>query len=210
MKQTTPEDSFVDPQAALNAAQVVADKTFAALDAALADEIRCMNAAGISLVRDGDATRGKELFELAVSTENLRTQISRLQPRRVLDAPPGRNRRSETAPEAHPPARLSLARAPLLSAAIPVRRMRSARRSGKVRVTFADGQVAFDFGEAAFTVPAAGHWPGFAVVTAKFVFSWLARPDNTDPVQIQIKDRDFHINKVHTPCHWEPSQPPRE
>ncbi len=201
-----PNKHLSDPLAELAAARAVVDNSYAALDAAIAKEVHCLKIAAAKVSGEAGSITPKQLLEAAAMAEKLRKQVSGLR----LRKPPEKRVESEfiRKPNAkpHPPARLSVTRASLLSAAVPVLRMRKARKSGKARVTFADGQIAFDFGESAIMAPAKGHWPGFAIVPAKFIFSWLLKPDSSDPVEIQVMDREFYINRFHTLCHWESSK----
>lgn len=199
--------------ATVDAAAAV-ESRFADLGAALAAEATALNTAGGEAFQRGQTTEARRLLKAAGASAKLREKIRALQAERAPAAteqtpspvlfaprPPSIPQEGSTTPVAQ----LSVPRAALLAAALPVLRMRKARRSGKVSVTFADGHVAFDCGSAAFTAPATGSWPGVAIVPAKVVFAWVqSPPDRCDPIALRVENGDFHFHHMRAACHWEP------
>ena len=204
-------------------AAAAVESAFAALDSALTTEAAVLNTAGGEAFQRRLTVEARKYLNAAGASAKLRERIRRLHAERApaateqepslgsfsIGPAPGSTTgsqkpvRQEVSPL--PAARLSVPRAALLAAALPVLRTRKARRSGKVSVTFADGHVAFDCGDAAFTAPASGDWPGAAIVPAKVVFAWLLDPpDRVDPIEIRIADGNFHLHHTRTACHWKP------
>ncbi len=205
-KQNTPPEP-PDMFATVDAAAAV-ESAFANLEAALATESKVLNSSGGAAFQSGRLSEAKQLLKSAGASAKLRERISHFHAERA-----SANVQESISvpvavilpiPAATSEPRLSVPRAALLAAALPVLRIRKARRSGKISITFADGQVAFDCGDAPFVAPASGTWPGKAVVPAKVVFAWLLDPpDRVDPIELRVADGNFHLHHTRTACHWQ-------
>ena len=225
MKPTNTPAGFADMFATVDAAAAV-ESAFAALDTALSTEATVLNTAGGEAFQRRLTVEARKYLNAAGASAKLRERIRRLRAERapavavpekslapfsIGSAPVPRavsqKDASRVASTVVPAGRLTVPRAALLAAALPVLRTRKARRSGKISVTFADGHVAFDCGDAAFTAPATGDWAGAAVVPAKVVFAWLLDPpDRVDPIELRIAEGNFHFHHTRTACHWKPAR----
>lgn len=100
-------------------------------------------------------------------------------------------------------ARLEVPRVVLLEELMRMGKVLGRSRSGEALLMYDVGRLQIRIGGAECAIPASGHWPGEARVSALWLRAFVKVPPAQDPVVFQVQGGRMRISTSTIPCRWQ-------
>lgn len=82
-------------------------------------------------------------------------------------------------------------------------RAAKSRHDEDAKIYFEHGELVIDFEGASASLPAAGNWPGLALVPVRFFVALPKLPPTLTHINVRVEHHRFHLGSSSIACEWE-------